>query len=258
MDYEFITYEVRGRVAIVAMNRPDRLNAWTRAMGREKARAITVANEDPNVGAIILTGNGRGFCAGADIRDTLEAESRDRDVSGPVDRSEDTDWIMHVRRSKPMVAAVNGVAIGMGCTMVLSCDTIVASTAAKFAMPFVRLGVVPELGSTQLLGARVGFGRASELCLSGRTFSAEEALEYRMIEELVAPGRLMDRALEIAGSFAANAPLALRRAKELFTVNHWETDIEKVHVRETQAFEECAASDEHKAAIAQFLNRSRA
>lgn len=257
MAYEFITYETRGNIAIVAMNRPERLNAWTRAMGREKARAIEVANNDPAIGAIVLTGNGRGFCAGADIRDTLEAESRERDASGPVDRTEDTDWILHVRRSKPMVAAVNGVAIGMGCTMVLSCDTIVASEEAKFAMPFVRLGVVPELGSTQLLGARVGFGRASELCLSGRTFTAAEALAYRMVEEMVPAAQLMERALEIAGSFAANAPMALRKTKELFTVNHWETDIEKVHVRETEAFEACAASDEHKAAIAKFLGRTR-
>lgn len=258
MVYQSIRTETRGRVRVIAMNRPDRLNAWTRAMGREKAQAIREANEDPAIGAIVLTGAGRGFCAGADIRDTLESESKQRDVTGPVDRTEDTDWILLVRRSKPIVAAVNGVAIGMGCTMLLCCDTIVASDDAKFAMPFVRLGVVPELGSTQLLAARVGFGRASELCLSGRTFSAAEALAYRMIEETVPATGLLERALEIADSFAPHSALALRHTKELLTKNLAEPDIEIVHIRETAAFEECADSAEHKAAIASFLGRARA
>jgi 2-(1,2-epoxy-1,2-dihydrophenyl)acetyl-CoA isomerase len=257
MSYQHILTETRRRVRIISMNRPDRLNAWTRAMGREKAEAIRDANADPAIGAIILTGAGRGFCAGADIRDTLESESRERDVTGPVDRTEDTDWILLVRRSKPMVAAVNGAAIGMGCTMLLCCDTIVASEEAKFAMPFVRLGVVPELGSTQLLAARVGFGRASELCLSGRTFSAAEARAYNMVEELVPPERLMARALEIADSFAPHSALALKHTKELLTKNFAEPDMEIVHIRETAAFEECADSDEHKAAIAAFLSRAR-
>jgi len=257
MAYQHILTETRGRVRIIAMNRPDRLNAWTRAMGREKAEAIKEANADPAIGAIVLTGAGRGFCAGADIRDTLESESRERDVTGPVDRTEDTDWILMVRRSKPVVAAVNGVAIGMGCTMLLCCDTIVASEEAKFAMPFVHLGVVPELGSTQLLAARVGFGRASELCLSGRTFSAAEARSYNMVEELAPPAQLMERALGIADSFASHSPLALRHTKELLTKNLAEPDIEIVHIRETAAFEECADSDEHKAAIAGFLGRAR-
>jgi len=257
MSYQHILTETRGAVRVITMNRPERLNAWTRAMGREKAHAIKEANADKSIGAIVLTGSGRGFCAGADIRDTLENESRQRDATGPVDRTEDTDWILLVRRSKPMVAAVNGVAIGMGCTMLLCCDTIVASETAKFAMPFVRLGVVPELGSTQLLAARVGFGRASELCLSGRTFSAAEARSYNMVEDVVPPDRLMDRAMEIANSFAPHSALALRHTKQLFTQNYAEPDMEVVHIRETAAFEECADSEEHKAAITSFLNRAR-
>ena len=256
MAYETVLYEAKGRVAIVTMNRPDRLNAWTPQMGREKAAAFETANADPDIGAIVLTGAGRGFCAGADMRDTLDAESRRRDQNGQIDRSDEPDWVMLVRRSKPVVAAVNGAAIGMGCTMTLCCDTIIASSAAKFSLRFVRLGVVPELGSTKLLLARVGFGRASELCLSGRTFEAEEAGAINMVEDVVPPERLMGRALEVAGSFAENPTLALLRTKQLIDANISEPSLETVHARETKVFEECAASPEHKAAIASFLARA--
>ena len=176
MSYQQITYEVRNEVAWITLNRPEKLNAWTPYMAGEQADAIERANADRNVGAIVMTGAGRGFCAGAD----MEATFRTR-IDG-VDPGNDTaggvggmpaglDWVAFLRRSKPIVCAVNGAAIGIGVTMCLPADQIVASTSAKFGMGFIKMGLVPELASTRLLAARVGFGRASDLFLSGRIIS---------------------------------------------------------------------------------------
>ena len=134
--------------------------------------------------------------------------------------------------------------------MTLCCDTIIASSAAKFSLRFVRLGVVPELGSTKAaalaLRRPASGGRVSCVC-PGRTFEAEEAKAINMVEHVVPPERLMERALEVAGSFAANPTFALLRTKQLIDANISEPSLETVHARETKVFEECAASPEHKA-----------
>lgn len=144
MAYETVLTETRGEVRVLTMNRPDRLNAWTPQMGGELADAITDANDDPDIGAIVLTGAGRGFCAGADMSDTFQTR-----IDGE-DPGEDTahgqggfprgiDWVALCRRSKPLVAAVNGAAVGIGTTQVLPFDSIVASADhAKFGMAFIK------------------------------------------------------------------------------------------------------------------------
>ena len=152
-DYTQIVYEVRGDVAVITLNRPERLNAWTPTMAEEQVDAITRANDDPAVGAIVTTGAGRGFCAGADMQATFQSR-----IDG-VDPGRDTaggrggmpaglDWVAFVRAAKPMVAAINGAAVGIGVTMCLPMDQIVASPAAKFGMGFIKMGLVPELAST--------------------------------------------------------------------------------------------------------------
>ena len=160
-----------------------------------------------------------------------------------------------LRRSKPIVAAVNGAAIGIGVTMILPCDQIVASSAAKFGMGFIRMGLVPELASTRWLVARMGFGRASDLALSGRVVPAAEALALGLVDRVAEPDGLLDAALGVARSYATNPDLQLRMTKELFTENSVETDLTLIQRREMAMLERCWASLEHAEAVAAFREK---
>jgi enoyl-CoA hydratase/carnithine racemase len=258
--YQTITCERRGAVALITLNRPDRLNAWTPQMASEQADAIRAANEDGEVGAIVMTGAGRGFCAGADMHDTFKARLDGGDPAGDGDRSggmpPDVDWVALTREAKPLIAAVNGAAVGIGVTMILPFDVIVASQRAKFGMLFIKVGLVPELASTRLLAQRVGLGRASEMCLSGRLYGGEEAYRIGLADRLAPPETLLDQALELADEIAANPQPQLRMIKRLLTENALETDLGLVQRREHELIRECWRSPEHRRAVEAFLARS--
>jgi enoyl-CoA hydratase/carnithine racemase len=254
MGFEQILFERRGAVALVTLNRPERLNAWTWRMSGELAEAIGRANADPEIGAIVLTGAGRGFCAGADVRDAFQ---RDLDARDRGDRGEALagDWVALVRESKPLVAAVNGVAVGVGFTMILGFDVILASERARFGMFFVKMGVVPELASTQLLVQRAGFAHASEMCLSGRLYSAEEALACNVANRVVPHERLQGDALALAGEIAANPEPQLRMIKRLLSENGTLADLAEVQRREMRAFQQCIEMPQHREAVRAFLEK---
>src|SRR3954470_8135936 len=176
-------------------------------MAAEQAHAITTANDDPQIGAIVMTGAGRGFCGGADMSETFRTRLDGTDpgnntADGSGGMPADVDWVELCRTSKPLVAAVNGAAVGIGMTMILPFDLIVASEKAKFGMFFIKVGLVPELASTRLLADRVGFGRASDLCLSGRIISGEEAARIGLADRVA--DDVVDAAVEVAESYAAN------------------------------------------------------
>jgi enoyl-CoA hydratase/carnithine racemase len=260
MNYEQITYERTGNVAFLTLNRPDRLNAWTPSMSLEQADAIERANADDGVGAIVMTGAGRGFCAGADMEDTFNTRLSGKDpgedtAGGQGGMPASIDWVDLVRRSKPLVAAVNGAAVGIGMTMILPFDTIVASEKARFGMFFVKMGLVPELASTRFLVQRMGFGRASEMCLSGRLLDASEALVAGLADRVVGAEELVATASAVAESFAANPDRQLRMIKDLLTRNASETDLTVVQGRETEFLRECWKSPEHAEAVQAFLDK---
>jgi enoyl-CoA hydratase/carnithine racemase len=260
MAYSLVTLERRGTVALLTLNRPEKLNAWTPAMAVEQARAIEEANADPAVGAIVMTGVGRGFCAGADMAATFKSR-----IDG-VDPGEDTasgsggmpaslDWVGLLRRSKPLVAAVNGAAVGIGMTMILPFDVIVASEKAKFGMLFIKVGLVPELASTHFLVQRVGFGRASEMCLAGKLYSGAAAHAWGLADHLCAPDDLVPTALALAGEMAANPDPQLRMIKELLSRNGSDTDLGAVQRLESEMLRRCWVSPEHREAVAAFLEK---
>ena len=242
-----ITEERRDDVVVLTLNRPDRLNAWTWTMNAELVDAIERADAEPDVGAVVLTGAGRGFCAGADVEDVFaagEGSARGR-----------RDWVQLCRSVKPLVAAVNGVAVGIGLTMVLPFDRIVASEQARFSLRFVKMGLVPELASSTFVPQRVGFGVASDLMLSGRMIDAAEAVALGLADELVPHEELVDRAVERARTYAENPARQLRWIKELLTANANETDTTAVQRREAERLAECYASAEHEEAVAAFLEK---
>jgi enoyl-CoA hydratase/carnithine racemase len=257
MAYEQVLYDVRGEVALITLNRPDRLNAWTRRMGAELADAVGTANADGSVGAIVFTGAGRAFCAGADVESQFKAQlDGATDLAG---RDEDlppaTSWVGLCRESKPMVAAINGHAIGIGLTLALPMDHLIASDAAKISCRFVKMGITPELASSHFLVARCGWGAASDLALSGRIVEAEDALRMRLVDAVVPAESLLEAALAKAADYASNPDPQLRMIKELLTLNASETDLAQVQRREMAALKRSFATPEFAEAVDAFLNK---
>jgi enoyl-CoA hydratase/carnithine racemase len=226
MTYEAIRYEVEGPILTITLNRPEKLNAYTAQMGAELADAIIRADEDDAVRAVILTGEGRGFCAGADISagagsfDTSEGGAGARNFGGAETRrlrGAGGGFVGALfNAKKATIAAFNGPAVGVGITLALPTDIKIASTAARFGFVFARRGLVPEAGSAWFLPQLVGLSQALRWCLSGRVFDAEEALRGGLVSEVVAPEDLLARAREIAREIADNtAPVSVALTRQL-------------------------------------------
>jgi enoyl-CoA hydratase/carnithine racemase len=259
-SYETILTEQRDEVILITLHRPEKLNAWTPHMAEELSDAIEGANKDPGIGAVVVTGAGRGFCAGADMADTFAVRVRGEDPGANTAKGQGgmpagLDWVALCRRSKPLVAAINGAAIGIGVTMVLPFDVILASTTAKLGMGFIKVGLVPELASTHWLVLRMGFGRASEMALSGRVLGATEAHTAGLVDRLCEPEDLVAAALDLAAAMGANAAPQLQMTKRLLTLNASETDLELVQERESEMLRECWKSAEHAEAVQAFLEK---
>ncbi len=262
MKYEQIIVEKRGAVTLLTLNRPDKLNAWTPQMAGELAHAIEAANNDGDIGAIVMTGQGRGFCAGADVDAVFKTRVDGRDpgentAGGSGGMPANVDWITLTRSSKPLIAAVNGVAVGIGVTMVLPFDIIVAAEEARFGLVFVKMGIVPELASSHFLVSRMGWGQASEMMLTGRLYPAAEAKEKGLCEYVVPQAQLLDKALELANLIAENPSRQLRMTKELLTQNACTTDLSRAQKLETDALKVCWTTPEHHEAVDAFLNKRK-
>ena len=257
-------------VALITLNRPDRLNAYTGKMSVELMDAVSTANEDRSVGAIVVTGAGRGFCAGADVESQFKAQlDRESERSSAGEhappaaegsgngrpRGRPTDWVMLCRQSKPMVAAINGVAIGIGVTMVLPMDQLIAGESARLSCRFVKMGITPELASSHFLVQRCGWGPSSDLALSGRIVEAAEALRLGLVDQVVPDDQLLATALARAGEYAANPDPQLRMIKMLLTENACETDLDRVVEREGAALATAMRSPEFAEAVDAFLHK---
>ncbi len=222
MGYEHITYEVKDHIATVTLNRPDKLNAYTAIMGGELEDAFLAANDDDDVRVIIVTGAGRGFCAGADISgganafDTKSGNTAMFAGASPR-RSSGAGFVGAIYNCrKPSIAAINGPAVGVGITLALPMDIRIASSEAKIGFIFARRGLVPEAGSAWFLPRLVGLDQALRWCLSGRVFGADEAKEGGLVSEVVAPDQLLARARAIAAEIIENtAPVSVALTRHM-------------------------------------------
>jgi enoyl-CoA hydratase/carnithine racemase len=217
MDYEQITTDMRDGVFTITLNRPERLNAWTAQMGRELRSAFDRADADDEVRAIIVTGAGRGFCAGADLAsggDTFD--HRKHESVGPA-RDNGGEFTLRVFEStKPTIAAINGPAVGVGATMTLPMDVRLAAEDARMGFVFARRGIIPEACSSWFLPRVVGISRAMEWVATGRVFSAQEALEGGLVRSLHPKDELLDAARALAREIAENtAPVSVALARRL-------------------------------------------
>ncbi len=251
-DYQQIEVEDRGLIRLITLSRPERLNAWTRRINYDLMNAIVEGNESDAIGAFVFTGAGRGFCAGADVGDEFAGGS---DPVAPDERPAAKNWVDLIRESKPMVAAINGPAVGVGLTMILPMDYLVAAESARLSARFVRMGIVPELASSHFLVQRCGWGGASDLALSGRLVEADEAVELGLVDRVVDDESLVESAIERANSYAENPPAAVLMIKELLTLNGADTDLAAVQGRESAKLREAMASSDHAEAVAAFLEK---
>ena len=214
--YERIRYEVRDGIATIALHRPDKLNAYTPEMGEEIVDGFERARDDPAARVVILTGDGRAFCAGVDL-DYLKARMAGGDAgSGPRLGQEALvrTWPLEAARyPKPVIAAINGAAYGVGVTMTLGCDVRIAARSAVLGLNFTKLGVLPGLGSTYHLPRLVGPAKASEIVLSGARLSAEEAHAIGLVQRVVGDDALADEARALAAAMAEVRPEVLAAAK---------------------------------------------
>ena len=239
-----------GRVRVIRMNRPAKKNALTQAMYAALADALTLADGDAQVRVILLTGTDDVFSAGNDIGDFAANFSLDED--SPVSR-----FLYGLTTvAKPIVAAVNGPAVGIGTTMLLHCDLVYCGRGARFQLPFVNLGLVPEGGSSLMLPEMLGHRRAAELLLLGEPFDAETAREYALVNAVLADGEVYAHAMGIAQTLATKAPAALRLSKQL--MKRWSD--ERLHAAmraEADVFAQRLHTPEVAEATAAFMQRRK-
>jgi enoyl-CoA hydratase/carnithine racemase len=253
-EYQQVIVEQRGRVAVLTLNRPERLNAWNDVMMGELRDAVERANADPGTGALVFTGAGRAYCSGADVggwANQLESGQARGSATGGED-----NWLAFLRRMpKPTLAAINGAAVGVGITHALPMDIRIASENARFGFFFVKMALVPELASSYYLSQLVGTGRALEWCLTARMVGADEAHAAGLVSEVVTPERLIERAVEIGEVVAAQPAAAVARIKEVFNLNATNPDFRAVMKIENAFNAEGRKGWEHREAVSAFVEK---
>jgi 2-(1,2-epoxy-1,2-dihydrophenyl)acetyl-CoA isomerase len=239
-------------VLTLTLNRPDVLNALDLPQWEELTDAFTHARDDPSIHAVVLTGAGRAFSAGADIRGMREPRSAAEQTA----RLAVINRAMHLLATlpQPTIAAVNGVAAGISTSLTLACDLAVAAESASFTFSWIRLGLVADGGGSWLLTRLVGPRRAKELLLSARRLSAAEAYEWGLVNEVVADGQARERAEALGRTLTTFSPHALSRSKAL--VDHSLTaSLDEQLAAEATAQAQCVETEEFRAAVTAFLER---
>jgi len=226
MSFEQITTELSDGIVTITLNRPERLNAWTATMGRELIEAFDTADADDDVRAIVMTGAGRGYCAGADLAaggETFDHTARAQDASlltpgaAGVPRDNGGEFTLRIFAStKPVIGAINGPAVGVGATMTLPMDVRLAADDARMGFVFARRGIIPEACSSWFLPRVVGISRAMEWVSTGRVFSAQEGLDAGLLRSLHSADELLPAARALATEIAENtAPVSVALARQL-------------------------------------------
>ena len=261
MAHEMIITEQHGRVGVIKFNRPEKLNALHATMSAEARQQIEEWNSDPSIGAIVLTGEGRAFCAGADMGGwQRQIERRDQEGNGAREErrpqpQEQDSWTEMWRRSKPAICAINGPAIGAGLTITLGADVRIATPQARLSMRFVRVGVLPELASTHILPHLVGIGHALELMLSGRIISGEEAGRIGLVNRVVEADKLMEDAIATAAEIAFNPAASLASIKRQAWENLTRGDITAIQRQEMREFVAAQRRPTFKEAVTAFREK---
>jgi len=252
MAYENIVVETRGRVGLITLNRPKQLNALNDALMDELRDALTDFDRDDAIGAIVLLGSEKAFAAGADVSAMKDWSYMDVYKTNFITRN----WESLRSVRKPVIAAVAGVALGGGCELAMMCDIVIAADNAKFGQPEIKLGIIPGAGGTQRLPRAIGKSKAMDLVLTGRTMDAQEAERAGLVARIVAPEKLHDEAIAVAGAICAYSLPAVMMAKE--AVNRaYEASLCEGILFERRNFHALFATEDQKEGMQAFLDKRK-
>ena len=254
MEYKKLIIQDNGAVRVIKINNPEALNALNTAILKELDAAFTEVAEDNSILAVVLTGEGRAFVAGADISEMKSKNAIEGEIFGKLGAS--------VFRKiellpKPVIAAVNGFALGGGCELAMSCDIRLASTKAKFGQPEVGLGITPGFSGTQRMPRLIGMGKAKELIYTADIIDAAEAYRIGLVNHVYEPEALMEEAMKMAEKIASKAPIAVKNSKE--AINRGiQTDMDSAVAIEAYLFGLCFASEDQKEGMTAFFEKRKA
>ena len=248
-QYQFILVSQEERVGVVQLHRPEVLNALSPDLMKELVDALEAFDQDDGIGCILLTGGEKVFAAGADIKRMAEASAMGMLLMDQLAR-----WDRIRKLHKPVVAAINGFALGGGCELAMMCDIIIAGENAKFGQPEINIGVIPGAGGTQRLTRAAGKAKAMELILTGRQFSANEALEMGLINQVVPPELTIEEAKKMAKTISEKPAIAVRLAKEAI-LKAFDTTIEGGLDYERKLFYLLFASSDQKEGMQAFMEK---
>lgn len=238
----------------ITLHRPERLNALNAELFNELQQVLQQAKHDNAVKSLLITGEGKAFCAGADINQLAEVNAQQGVTFAETGQH---TFRLFEQLAKPSLAAINGYAFGGGCELAMATTLRIASSNAQFGQPEVKLGVIPGYGGTQRLARLVGKGRALDLCLTGRTIKAEDALQWGLISEITTPENLLPRAQEILNNLMALAPLALASTMKVIDAGYDLSLEDALHLEAVHFGLLCATSDKHEGVNA-FLQKRKA
>lgn len=253
MNYHSLQIEKQEAIALLRLNRPERLNAFATEMGQEICLALRALFEDDSVRVLILTGNGKGFCAGADVNYLRELATTKDSARGRVlvETGNEIITLIHTAE-KPVIAAINGPAAGGGAGLALACDLRLMAQSATLGFTFIRIGLHPDLGCTYFLPRLAGPAKAAELLMSGEMIAAEEALQLRLTNQVIPDAELLPAAIKLAESLAEKSPLVLRLLKKGLQQTLGQS-LEAMLKYEVYAQSLCFDSPEAAGAIEKFL-----
>lgn len=254
MDLQYVIYEKKNHIAIIKINRPQALNALNTDVLQDIDAAVTIAENDADIRAVIVTGEGKAFAAGADIAAMKDMNAQD----GFIYSSTGQNIYRHIENvHKPFIAAVNGFALGGGCELALACDIRIASAKAKMGLPETGLGIIPGFGGTQRLARIIGDGKAKEMIYTNKIIAAEDALESGLVNQVVEPEQLMAEAEKMAGIIAEKAPLAIAFAKEVINKGR-EANLEIGLGLEAMAESSLFATEDMREGMTAFVEKRKA
>ncbi len=256
MSFECLLYETKDHIATLTLNRPERLNALGGTLREDLTAGLTRAIDDPEVRVIVITGAGKGFCAGGDVKAMQDANEagRGRPLMERVAPSRDRTVLLMRDSPKPLIAAVNGAAAGAGMNLALACDIRIASTAARFSQAFVRRGLHPDWGGTYFLPRVVGMGKACEMIFTGQIIDADEARHLGIVSAVHAPERLLPATYELAAKIAQGPPIAIRLARRALYRNQ-EENLRSSLEFETFAQNICSETEDAREGIRAFVEK---
>ncbi|MBI51887.1 MAG: hypothetical protein CL779_01540 [Chloroflexi bacterium] len=250
MKYETISIERHDRVLLASWNRPEKLNAFNGLFFKEWLELLNAINKDETIGAMVCTGKGKAFSSGADVSEFASASKGDQKVKEYWEKYQPVAFeAKRMIASKPIIGAINGLALGAGLTCTFWFDFNLASTEAKFSMRFSKLGLTPELDSSWLLPKLIGLQKAKEMMLTGNIYNADEALDFGLITKIYEPNNLVDEAIKIANSIADNPTNTLHTIKEMIFQDMTATSFKEIAQRSINNFADARKSIEHREAL---------